>query len=295
MDEATSDAEIISHCQHVDILVSMVFDHRFVSRSLQRILVPGIGVDKIDFSLVPDNTEVLTCAEHEMAVTEYILSYVITHFRDLEKIGENFKSHYDWSDCSRMGGVARKQLNELTVGIIGGGRIGRKVADIFTLFGSRCRCLTRYPFDSAGDVTFFPRTERDAFLNGSDVVIVACGVDEQTRNIIDSRALSMMTTNTLLINVARSECVDYDALADACRERKIGRAVLDVWQFYPAKADQASSPTIQNFGQLENVIMTPHISAWTRTVIARRADMLERYIHEAPCVASTHALQESQA
>ncbi|WP_315708212.1 NAD(P)-dependent oxidoreductase [Brenneria uluponensis] len=292
INESTSDEDIISHCECADILVSMVFDDRFASSSLKRILVPGVGVDRINFSQVPKNVKVLTCAAHEMAVTEYILSHVITYFRDLDSIGENFKSHYDWTDCSRLGGKARKQLSELTVGVIGGGLIGRKVSEIFTLFGSKCRCLTRFKFEGAGSVEFFPRAERDAFLNGCDVVIVACSVDEQTRNMIDYRALSLMSSDSLLINVARSECVDYDALADACRKRVIGRAVIDVWQFYPAEAHETSSPAWQDFSLLNNVIMTPHISAWTQTVIARRGDTLRRYIHEATTVQS---IQESKA
>lgn len=295
LDESATDAEIASHCQNTDILVSMVFDQRFVTSSLKKVLVPGIGVDKINFSQLPENVEVLTCAAHEMAVSEYILSYVISYFRELDSIGARFKSSYDWRDCSRLGGVARKQLNELTVGVIGGGRIGRKVIEVFSFFGSSCRCLTRYPYETSGSVLFFPRTERDDFLRGCDVVIVACGVDKDTQNIIDQHAITMMEPDTLLINIARAECVSYEALAAACRDRKIGRAVIDVWQFYPQKGDQATRPSAADFRQLDNVDMTPHISAWTRKVIADRAAILARYINEESCNSAEYVLQENQA
>jgi len=295
LDESATDAEIEAHCHNTDILVSMVFDQRFVNSSLKKVLVPGIGLDKIDFSQLPENVQVLTCAEHEMAVSEYILSYVISYFRELDSIGTRFKSSFDWEDCSRLGGVARKQLNELTIGVIGGGRIGRKVIEVFSYFGSSCRCLTRYPFETSNSVLFFSRTNRDDFLRECDVVIVACGLDQHTQNIIDQHALNIMNSDSLLINIARAECVNYDDLASACRDRTIGRAVIDVWQFYPKKVNEATRPSAANFSQINNVDMTPHISAWTKKVIADRASILARYISEESCNIVAHVLQENQA
>jgi len=80
-----------------------------------------------------------------------------------------------------------------------------------------------------------------------------------------------MRSHALLINVSRGLLIDEAALYAALSERRIGGAVIDVWYRYPEQGQQAGPrPCTQPFEKLDNVIMTPHASAWTDGLLPRR-------------------------
>ncbi len=78
----------------------------------------------------------------------------------------------------------------------------------------------------------------------------------------------------IIINVARGPCIDEKALFDACKEKKIKGAVLDVWYKYPTGGASFQSSSQYPFESLDNVIMTPHISAWTEETMDKKIKII---------------------
>jgi len=97
------------------------------------------------------------------------------------------------------------------------------------------------------------------------------------RGILGERELRMMKPTAVLINVARAEIVDEDALYRALAEKRIAGGVLDVWYRYPTDAGR-TLPAQRPFHELANVLMTPHVSGWTEGMLEARAKLITENI-----------------
>ena len=86
-----------------------------------------------------------------------------------------------------------------------------------------------------------------------------------------------MKPNAVLVNVARAEIVDEDALYQALRDQRIAAAALDVWYQYPRSAEP-TFPGRRPFHELPNVMMTPHVSGWTEGMLEARATLIAENI-----------------
>jgi phosphoglycerate dehydrogenase-like enzyme len=117
-------------------------------------------------------------------------------------------------------------------------------------------------------------------------VVVACPLAAETRGLLDARRLGLMKETGVLINVARGEVVDEDALFAALRDKTIHGATLDVWYNYPTITAREAAPSRHPFHELPNVYMTPHCSAWTEGLFERRwgfiAANLDRFARGEP-------------
>jgi glyoxylate/hydroxypyruvate reductase len=161
--------------------------------------------------------------------------------------------------------LAGKDVHGSTVGVFGMGRIGQAIARRLKGFG--CRIL--YTGRSG------PKTEVDAelgsefrsfeaMLGESDFVVIACALSDETRGVFGHRAFSCMKRDAVLVNIARGEIVDQEALIAALERGEIGGAGLDVTTPEPLPAD---SPLLS----FPNVLVLPHIgsaSVPTREMIA---------------------------
>jgi phosphoglycerate dehydrogenase-like enzyme len=101
-----------------------------------------------------------------------------------------------------------------------------------------------------------------------------------TRGLLGARELAQMKRTAVLVNVARAEIVDEDALYQALRDGIIAGAILDVWYRYPT----GPGPTLPSrlpFQELGNVLMTPHVSGWTEGMLEARADVIAENIRRA--------------
>ena len=86
------------------------------------------------------------------------------------------------------------------------------------------------------------------------------------------RAVAAMRPDGVIVNVGRGPVIDEAALYHALHERRIGGAIIDTWYVYPTAAEPAPLPCRQPFHQLDNVVMTPHMSGWTTGMIRRRQE-----------------------
>lgn len=147
-----------------------------------------------------------------------------------------------------------KSLANLTVGIIGFGRIGQAVAHRLQGFGCQILAMDPQPSPAAIAAAGAEQADLDTLLQQSDVVSLHCPTTPDTRKIINVESLKKMKTGAILINVGRGELVDLDALTAAVLAGKLGAVALDVFDPEPLPADHPLLP-------LDNVLVSSHIAS----------------------------------
>ncbi len=223
---------------------------------------PGIGVDNVDLGAATERgiCVVNTPDAPTVPVVEKVIGWVLMlahHLRDADRVARA----PSWHGRSALLG---NDLAGKTLGLIGVGRVGSRVAQICTnAFGMRV--LAFDPYADAEHVHQFgiKRVERlDDLLPVVDFLSVNCPLTPETRGMIDARRLRALKPTAYLINSARAQVVDETALVQALRERWIAGAALDVFAVEPPPADH---PLLH----LDNVILSPHSGSFTREGMLR--------------------------
>lgn len=149
-----------------------------------------------------------------------------------------------------------RELNGLTIGYIGMGRIARAVAERLRAFGTQ-----GIFFDPAVPAASgLQRMSFDEVLQQADVVTLHVPLTAETRHLIGAAEIAQMKRGAYLINTARGGLIDEAALERALRSGHLAAAALDVFEREPVPADHPLS-------RLKNVVLTPHISAGTRDAL----------------------------
>ena len=152
------------------------------------------------------------------------------------------------------------ELDGLSLGIIGLGRIGRAVGELGAAFGMRVLALSR---TAAGNVPGGGRfVAEEVLFRESDVVSLHCPLTPETKHMINERRLSWMKPSAYLLNTSRGLLIDEKALAQALEGGQIAGAGLDVLSVEPPPAD---NPLLR----ARNCLVTPHIAWATRAARAR--------------------------
>jgi D-3-phosphoglycerate dehydrogenase len=218
----------------------------------------GVGLENIDVAACRKrNVQVVyTPDANTLAVGDFVIGYMLqllrpwAFFKDKAYEPKEFKRLRD-----SLRGV---QLNELTLGILGMGRVGRRLAHIATK-GFGMRVIYNDLLDVAGQFDF-PATsvDKEALYRQADVLSIHVTMLPQNWNLVGEKQLAIMKPSAILINTSRGEVLDAAALAKAIREKRLAGAALDVYWPEPPKPD---FPLLG----LENVLLTPHMAARTRT------------------------------
>jgi phosphoglycerate dehydrogenase-like enzyme len=143
----------------------------------------------------------------------------------------------------------------ITIGIVGFGRAGSRVAELLKPWSARV--LAADPYVEAGKFARHgaERTDLDTLLRESDVVTLHCSLTPETRGLMDRRRLALMKPTAVLINTARGAVVDLDALCDALEARTLSAAALDVLADEPPARDAR----VLRLG--DRVLLSPHMVA----------------------------------
>jgi D-3-phosphoglycerate dehydrogenase len=146
-------------------------------------------------------------------------------------------------------------LHGKTVGIVGFGGNGRRIAEVLAPFDVRIVATDLFPRDCPPHVDqLWPADQLPQLLQSSDVVILCVPLNEQTQHLIDEAALAMIRPQANLINVARGPVVHERALVAALKSGHLGAAGLDVTETEPLPAES-------DLWGMSNVIITPHVAA----------------------------------
>jgi glyoxylate reductase len=221
----------------------------------------GVGYDNIDLEAarargvrVTNTPDVLTGATAELAV-----ALMLAAGRRIAEADTVVRSG-EWAR-SRTDGLLGRELAGATVGLVGFGRIGRRVAELLRGFEVRLLVTSR----SSGAPS--PGVERLEFLDllgASDFVSVHVPLTAETRHLIDANALAAMRQGAILVNTSRGAVVDTTALIHALHSGHLGAAGLDVYENEPHVA--------ADLRELRNTVLLPHVgsaTAATRDAMAR--------------------------
>ena len=220
------------------------------SAKLKVVAKHGAGVDNIDVKTATDRKVVVLSAPgaNADAVADLTIGLFLSLARSIP-----------WADRSvKQGGwprVVGVQMNEKVLGIIGLGLIGKKVAQRATGFGMKILgydVIKDEEFARKWGVTFVPLEE---ILKQADFISIHVPLIPSTRRLIGSKELQQMKKDAFLVNISRGDIVDEEALYQALKEKRIRGAALDVFSQEPIGA----SPLLQ----LDNLISTPHMGAYT--------------------------------
>jgi phosphoglycerate dehydrogenase-like enzyme len=240
---------------------------------LRLLHLPGAGTDDIAFESVPAHAAVCNVYEHEIGIAEYIIAAMLQWVIGIPRMDAALRRG-QWYG-SHLSGPRHDELFGKTIGIIGYGRIGREVARRARAFAMKVRACSRTP---RGADEFVQRVDGmvrlPALLQESDFVVLALPLEPSTVGVIGRQQLAYMKPGAVIVNVARGALIDERALFEACRDRRIGGAVIDTWFKYPAHGDSVTEPSNLPFRELENVIMTPHASGWTEGLRPRRSKLI---------------------
>lgn len=215
------------------------------------------------------------------AVAEFTIGAILAETR-LIRVGHEALRKGEWRGDLYRADRTGRELNEMTVGVIGYGNIGTKVVRLLRAFGCHVLVCDPYVQLSADDRNAgVELLALDDLLSRSDVVTLHPRVTEETRGMIGMDTIARMKPGVILINTARGPLVDYDALYEALVSGQIASAMLETFAVEPVPSDW---PLLQ----LPNVTLTPHIAgASVRTVTyaaEQAAEEVRRYLGGLPPV-----------
>lgn len=264
IDEARMVAELSSG-EHAAVLVrgNPPLNERVLAAAsgLKLISKIGAGIDSVDLAVATARgIPVLTAGDANAdATAEMTIALILALRRDVVKLDARVKAGI-WDRGQYLGTELRGQ----TLGIIGLGRIGRRVARIAQALGLRVLATGRpdADLDRHEDVRFVPL---DTLLAEADIVSLHCPLTAATRGLIDAPRLARMKPGALLVNTARGALVAEADLAAALKSGHIAGAALDTLGSEPPTAD---NPLLT----APNILLTPHIAAETAMTLNRMVE-----------------------
>ena len=186
------------------------------------------------------------------AVADFTVGMLLSECRNIAKAHASIVSGGWKREFANSGMIP--DLCGKTIGVIGVGQIGSKVARRLKAFEAKIVCYDPYCCDTNTEFDF---VDLDTLLSASDFVTIHMRLTESTHHMLGRAELGRMKKTAYLINTARSGLIDEEALIEALREHRIMGAALDVFDQEPLPAD---SP----FLSLDNVTLTPHMAGVTR-------------------------------
>lgn len=165
------------------------------------------------------------------------------------------------------------ELNDKTIGIIGMGNIGQRVAQIAAAFGMN---PVYYSTSGTSHCKEWPSLSLDELMRRADIVSIHCPLNERTRGLVGAHELSLMKPSAYLVNLGRGAVVDEAALADAVDNGRIAGAALDVFSTEPLPEDHPLLHT----SHPERLRFTPHIAWASHESLDRLVRMMADNIRE---------------
>lgn len=260
--ESKNESEWIKNLRNVEVAFSKgLFTKEMINSSdnLRMIQTVSVGFNHIDIHAALDKG-VIVCNVPEVmseTVAQHTWALILALSKEIVK-GDKLIRNGSWPRLMPQ----RMELMGInlwgkTLGIVGLGRIGRRVA----LKGKHAFDMRLVAYDPYVDVetaqTFgVEMTDLQTLMAESDVISINCPLSKDTEGLIGEKELSRIKETALLVNTARGKIIDQKALIDLLKSKKVRGASLDVFKEEPLEPD---SPLLK----MDNVILTPHIASST--------------------------------
>jgi D-3-phosphoglycerate dehydrogenase len=229
-----------------------IYDRATLSRcdGLKIISRCGAGLDGIDFAAAKDlGIDILSTPRGPtQAVAELTLGLILNLIRQVELCDAELKRGR-WT--KEMGFL----IGELKFGIIGLGKIGKRVAELLRAFDATVIGTDLLPDQSWALSNQVTLKERAAVISESDVLCLHLPYEPALHHLIGAAQIASMKSGSFLINTSRGGLIDEAAMLEALRTKHLRGAAIDTFE---------AEPYVGPLRQLENVILTPHIGSYAR-------------------------------
>jgi len=213
----------------------------------------GAGIDNIDVNAATNKGIVVmnTPGGNTLSAAEHTIAMLLALARNIPQAYAALKEKKEWNRKKYTG----TEVNGKTLGIVGLGRVGREVARMARGLGMVVIASDPFVTPENAGAAGATLKEFDELLGESDYISLNLSLTPQTKHIFNREAFAKMQNGVRLINCARGELIDTDALIDALKSGKVCAAAVDVFE----KEPPFDSPLLE----IDNVIVTPHLGAST--------------------------------
>jgi len=262
LDAYPSESVLAAACADADaILARLGTVTRAVIEAAPRLRIVarhGVGVDAVDLAAATARGIAVTTtgSENAAAVAEYTFALLLGLARHVVAADASMRAGH-WQRDPLVG----MELDGATLGVIGYGAIGRRVARQGLGFGMRVLACDPAATAADGDVRL---VALDDLLAQADVVTLHTRLTADNAHLVDARALSRMKPGAVLVNTARGELVDETALLAALTGGTLRGAALDTYEREPLAAEHP-------LRRLPNVLLSPHVAGQTDAALQRVA------------------------
>jgi D-3-phosphoglycerate dehydrogenase / 2-oxoglutarate reductase len=229
-----------------------IFDH---APKLRAVVRHGVGLDMIpvDAATAKGIPVANLPGSNTQAVAEYCLAAMLQLRRRLATMDTLLRSE-GWAAARPLADKGT-ELRGSVCGIVGVGSVGTRVAEIASALGMQVLGLTRRPDNLPAQVK---GVDKRTLLAQSDVVVLSCPLNDETRGLIDVASVALMKKDAILINVSRGPVIEVAAVLAALHEGRLGGAALDVHDKQPLTGKEP-------LFDAPNLLLTPHVAGITAT------------------------------
>lgn len=259
----------------MDILTSKMTREliaKFHEMGVRYIATRTIGYDHVDTQAAKEfGIQVANAPYGPDGVADYTVMLILMSLRNMKRIIERTNIQ----DYTLKGSLGR-ELKDLTVGVIGTGRIGRTVVRDLSGFGCQVLAYDLYPNEEAGRYAQYVPLEE--LFARADVITLHTPLTDENVHLINEATMSGMKDGVVIVNTARGPLIDIPALITAIEKGKIGAAALDVVEnefglyYYDRKSDVLSNRELAILRGFPNVTVSHHMAFYTdnaiRTMVA---------------------------
>ncbi|MEG1758443.1 MAG: NAD(P)-dependent oxidoreductase [Oscillospiraceae bacterium] len=233
-----------------------------LAKNLKLIHCPATGINHIDLQYAKEKGIPVcnSAGENASTTAEMTIALMLACYRRLSMIDSRVKKgewhSWTWRHDSY-------ELRDKTVGVVGGGTVGREVMkrlqgwDVSIIYSDPYRM----PLEKEKEL-HATYVDMDTLLRESDIVSLHCPLTAGTRGMIGAEQFKIMKKTAIIVNEARGAVIDEDALVEALRSETIWGAAIDTWEHEPLDPEE---PLVK----LEKVITTSHLGAATRETVVR--------------------------
>ena len=253
-----NESDLLKKIKNLDVLVTYKispksFKHR--SERLKWIHIGASGIEQNLFAELIKSKVTITNAKGINAneVAEFIMAQILYFAKKINRCND-FKLNQKWNQWNLSKQII--QLNESTLGIIGYGQIGKKLAKIAKSFGMytiATRRLQSKVEKKKNLDELLPLSDINKIYEKSDFLVLCCPLTPQTKKMINDNIFKKMKSSSIIINISRGPIIDEKSLINALLNKQVAGAALDVFDTEPLTHDS-------NLFKLENVLLSPHIS-----------------------------------
>ena len=242
--------EVLQHIKDCHVLIPehIKVDHSLLSAAPHLKLVQtGAGYDNVDVNACTKLGiwAANAAGVNAQAVAEHVLALLLSYYKNIPFLDAFMKNKLDESQLNYTG----SELAGKTIGIVGLGAIGKKVASFCKSLDMNVLACVRNPSVTSDDLVKI--TDFDTLISTADIISVHVPLTQQTKQLFNKAVFQQMKQTALFINTARGGIVKESDLIDALKNRDILGACLDVFESEPL-------PMSSELRTLDNVILTPH-------------------------------------